>query len=55
MPKRLHPIGDGGRFRDPQPNVRQSPRSLVKELEKEVSKLEESRTPQNQLTWDHED
>jgi hypothetical protein len=41
---RLHPA-DGGRYRDPQPNIMRSPRSLVEELGIEVSKEEGSKTP----------
>jgi hypothetical protein len=53
-PERLHPAVDGGRCRDSQSNIR---RSLVEEWGIELSKLEGSRTlqedPQIQLAWDH--
>ena len=45
-PERLHPAVDGGRCRDPQPNIRQSPGSLVEELGIEVIKSEVLRAPQ---------
>ena len=43
-PERLHAAVDGGRCRDPQPNIRQSSRSLLEEWQIEVSKLDGSRT-----------
>ena len=41
--ERLHPVTDGNRCRDPQPNIRQSSWSLVEELGIGLSKLEKSR------------
>jgi hypothetical protein len=45
-PERLHPIADRNICRDPKRNIRRRPGNLVEELGIEVSKLEGSRTPQ---------
>lgn len=39
-PKRLHPATSRGRYRDPQPNIRRSPESLVEEWGIEMSMSE---------------
>jgi hypothetical protein len=54
-PERLHPAADGRRYRDP--SIRWSSGNLEEEWGIELSKLEGSKTPQedtqSQLTWTH--
>lgn len=47
--ERLHPAVDKGRCRDLQQNIRWSSGSLVEECEKELSKSDWPRTPQEDL------
>lgn len=39
-PERLHPVADGNRGRDPQPNIKQGSGRLVEEWGIQLSKLE---------------
>jgi hypothetical protein len=53
--ERLHPAADQNRFRDPQPNIRQSLGSLVEQLGEELRDPEGIGTPQedqqSEQTW----
>lgn len=56
-PERPHPAADGGRCRDPQPNIRLSLGSLAEELGIKVSKSEGSKRllEDCQQSWDRGD
>jgi hypothetical protein len=47
--KRVHPETGGNRYRDPQPNMRQSLSNLVQEFVRGLRESEMSRTPQEDL------
>jgi hypothetical protein len=44
--ERLHPTVNRYRYRDPQPNISWSSRSLVEELKERLRDTKKSRTPQ---------